>query len=226
MAPVQEDAHGWFHHMRSVVGNVAMGKAAWTDTILPWQQRPGQHGEWQAFELADVMEQGIAREVTTSFINPPPRDASIRRCLVEQSSDRCEFVLSSEVGEPLLVARTQPESSQIEIYIPAGVAAVGPAFTMVAEGTKRDKWTLTSNSCACCEYVPPARSGCSEPCRRRELMHIQHTLQDIGAGTGMTMEVDVPELRQTAPQLFGVREAAVHGAAYAWSPDSLSGLHG
>jgi len=26
-------------------------------------------------------------------------------------------------------------------------------------------------------------------------MHIQHTLQDIGAGTGMTMEVDVPELR-------------------------------
>jgi len=195
MAPIPEDVHGLFHHMRSIVGNVAMGKAAWTDTILPWQQKHVRCGEWQAFELADVMEQGIAREVTTSFINPPPRDASIRRCLVEQSSDRCEFVLSSEVGEPLLVARTEPESSQIEIYIPAGMASVGPAFTMIAEGKKHDRWTLTSDRCECCEYLPPARAGCSKACQRRELMHIRHTMEDMGPGTGMTIEADVPELR-------------------------------
>jgi len=195
MAPIQDDAHGWIDHVRGVAGNIAMGKAAWTNSIQPWQQRHGQRGEWQAFELADVMELGIAREVTTSFITPPPLDAPTGRCLVEQSSNCCEFVLSSEAGEPLLVARTRPESSHIEIYIPAGVAAVGPAFTMTAEGKKRDKWTLTSNRCECCEYLPLARAGCSTACRRRELMHIQHTKEDMGPGSGMTMEVAVPELR-------------------------------
>jgi len=193
MACVAQEELGWLRQLRDVAGGVAgKVKPAWVDALCKRKPREA----WQSFELADVMEQGMAREVTTSFITPPPRDAPSKHLLVERSQDRTEYVLSSETGEPLLLARSARGSQQVDIFVPTGgdpPVAVGPAFTLAADGPKHERWTLYSDRCECCEYLPESRACCSRVCRR-ELAHVRHAREDIGKGTLMYMEVDLPSL--------------------------------
>jgi len=89
--------------------------------------------------------------------------------------------------------------------------AVGPAFTMTAEGSRQERWTLFSERCECCEYLPQPRSCCSGACRR-ELAHISHAREDIGRGTVMAMEVDIPTLCEDgSPSIWCTRAGGEWG---------------
>merc|ERR1719359_1383368 len=54
--------------------------------------------EYRAFELADAMEQGLAKELTTAFVKAPPaptKEKKVETLLVHRSEDRAEHVLTS-----------------------------------------------------------------------------------------------------------------------------------
>jgi len=173
--------------------------------------------EYRAFELADAMEQGLAKELTTAFVKAAPepsQDKKVETLLVHRSDDRGEHVLTSMEGEPLLIAKGPKggDSSRIDIYVPTGgdpPVALGPAFTLQADEYCDDTWILTAERCECCEYLPPARarcSGCSGKQGRRELAHIRHFRETIGGGSAMCMEVDLPALRPDgSPEVWCTR---------------------
>mmetsp|Transcript_103529 Transcript_103529/g.333840 ORF Transcript_103529/g.333840 Transcript_103529/m.333840 type:complete len:295 (-) Transcript_103529:250-1134(-) len=191
MAFVAQEDLTWLGQLRHAAGNIV-------EKVRPgWSSAPA--GAWRSFELADAMEQGVAHEVTTSFTAAPPAERASAHLLVERSPDRSEYVLSTECGEPLLLARSKPGSPRVELYIPTGgdpPVAVGPAFTLTADDAGKSAWTLASARCECCEYLPPARAQCHAGACRCELARIRHKREDIGKGTVMTMEVDLPALRQ------------------------------
>lgn len=185
---------GWFRQLGRLAGSVA-------EKVKPtWASRkPPIDKDFISFELADVMEQGLARELTTSFITPPPKHAPSQHLRVHRSQDRAEHVLASEEGLPLLTARGQRDSGRVDFYVPLGgdpPVHMGPAFTLACHNdgdSEEQRWTLTSDRCEGCEYLPQARACCGG-CRR-EVAHIRHRRERIGQGQVMCMEVDVPALR-------------------------------
>ena len=55
------------------------------------------------------------------------------------------------------------------------------------------KWTLISDRCQCCEYLPQVMPCCAQA-GRRELAHIKHTLEKVGEASMVFVEVAVPEV--------------------------------
>eukprot|EP00746_Dinoflagellata_sp_MGD_P004999 gnl/MRDRNA2_/MRDRNA2_109672_c0_seq1.p1 gnl/MRDRNA2_/MRDRNA2_109672_c0~~gnl/MRDRNA2_/MRDRNA2_109672_c0_seq1.p1 ORF type:complete len:318 (+),score=71.99 gnl/MRDRNA2_/MRDRNA2_109672_c0_seq1:101-1054(+) len=170
--------------------------------------------EYRAFELADAMEQGLAKELTTAFIKapaPPTKEKKVETLLVHRSDDRAEHVLTSMDGEPLLIAKGLKggDPSRIDIFVPTGgdpPVALGPAFTLAMDDYCDDTWTLTAERCECCEYLPPAKACYCGKQGRRELAHIRHFRETIGGGSAMCMEVDLPALRHdSSPEIWCTR---------------------
>jgi len=197
MACAQEGQLAWFRQLGRTAGR-AVGLVKPDGDSAPLKQRIAdvEEAQWRAFELADAMEQGLAMELTTGFVTPPREEEPAQRLKVTRSEDKEEHVLRSEGGEPLLVARSFEKGRRVDIYVPTGgdpPMAVGPAFSLSAEG-KGDRWTLTCERCECCEYLPQARACCSGA-GKRVLAHIRHSREEIGGGSAMCMEVDLPALQ-------------------------------
>jgi hypothetical protein len=169
--------------------------------------------DYRAFELADAMEQGLAQELTTAFIKAPPKldEKKVETLFVHRSEDKAKHVLTSQDGEPLLIAQGPKggDATRIDIYVPTGgdpPVALGPAFTLAAHEEYDDCWILTSERCECCEYLPPTKACCRGKIGRRELAHIRHFRETIGAGSAMCMEVDLPTLRaDNSPDIWCTR---------------------
>jgi len=151
--------------------------------------------EWRSFELADAMEQGLAQELTSNFVTAPVQ-GEVKRVIVEDSLDGTQHVLLTEDGSPLLFARKGCRGNKLDIYIATGgdpPIGLGPAFSITAEGSKSETWTLTSDRCEQCAYLPRERRCCAAA-GQRELARIRHQREQVGPCTMMCMEVDLPEL--------------------------------
>jgi hypothetical protein len=193
---------GWFAQLgrmaHKIAGRVTKRAQDWDTPESSRTQAP-----WRSFELADVMEEGLAREVTTSYIAPRPNDDQETRLVVERSDDRMMYLLKSERDEPVLFAKvSKSNSDSVDMYIPTGgdpPTAVGPAFTLSrteAHGGAKDAWVLTSNRCECCEYLSPNKGvHCCKACKR-DLMYIRQSPQELRGCQVMHIEVDMPQLRQ------------------------------
>jgi len=166
--------------------------------------------QWKSFDLADVMEAGLARELTTSFTTAPPEGKAASRLVVERSTDRTQHLLKSADDEALLLAVCDEEDhAVINFYVPTGgdpPVALGPAFQLAAEDDELRTWTLTTDRCECCEFLPTPRACCSGAGRRtcrRELARIHQTREDFGPCSMVTMEVALPVLRpDNTPSLW------------------------
>jgi len=211
MACAQEGQLSWFRQLGRTAGQ-AVGLVKPDGDSAPVKQRIADAAEapWRAFELADAMEQGLAMELTTGFVVPLQIELPARRLKVTRSEDKEEHVLRSEGGEPLLVARSFENGRRVNIYVPTGgdpPLAVGPAFTLLAEGNG-DRFTLTCERCECCEYLPQAGACCSGA-GKRVLAHICHSRQEIGGGSAMCMDVDLPALQADGtPAVWCTRSGA------------------
>lgn len=203
----------WFRQLGRMAGNVAnrmrphdINNNTFVSGSKCWAVNTTK-SQWRSFDLADVMEEGLAQEMITSFVSPPPQEEPSKSLLVVPSEDESEYVLMSEEGEAVLLARAQKGGSRLDIYVPAGgdpPVAVGPAFTLTQESNQYE-WTLTSERCECCEYLPSMQKCCSTVCKR-ELMHVRHTREEIGRGVVMCMEVDLPALRMDGtPEIWCAR---------------------
>jgi len=155
---------------------------------------PDEPRQWSAFEYADLMEQGLSGGLASSFISAPDKDAEVRLC-VKRSPDRKEFLLTTEDGANLLLARLNENGEGFSIFVTADgepPRALGPAFTLTSNSAK-DRWTLQANICDQCE------SRGRRVCGSRELLYISHYTEETGHGSqGQTlcMDVELPAISQ------------------------------
>jgi len=147
---------------------------------------PEEPRQWRAFELADAMEQGLSRALISSYTDGA---SSEKRLLVQRSQDRREYMLMTEHGDELLLARADnSEAKTFDIYIPAGgdpPCALGPAFTVKETGT--GKWVMQSLRCDRCEAL--GKRACHQP----EIFRVRHYKEEVGAGSALCMDVQLPE---------------------------------
>jgi len=147
--------------------------------------------EWRTFELADAMEQGLSRELTTHFVEPV-RIGDEQRFLVRRSENRREYLLTTEQGDPLLLAQASVDGGKFDLFVAGSndpPIALGPAFDLQANAT-RDEWTLRSMRCEQCEY---RATRASMP---RELARVSHYREEIGSSKAWCMDVTIPEVRK------------------------------
>jgi len=140
---------------------------------------------WHCFDLADAMEQGLSRALMSSYTEA---SKSERRMLVQRSQDRREYMLMSEEGDEILLARaTDTAARSFDIYIPSGgdpPCALGPAFKVAEE---KGKWTMQSLRCDRCESL--GRRQCSSP----QIFGVKHYKEEVGDGHALCMDVSLPE---------------------------------
>jgi len=215
---------GWFRQLGSKALSLAK-KGSYRDV----EERPSPR-EWQSFDLADVMEQGLAQELTTCFVTPPPKNLPPKNLIVRRSKDRSRYVLMDEDSQELLLARRSADRHRIDIYVPTGgdpPVALGPAFTLSAQDSEHSDsgvnssdegkkvvpvdWILSTDRCVQCQYLSQARLGCcaQKPCRQ-EVAKITQSKIEIGPAAIMCMEVDIPQIREDGtPEVLCTRKRGI-----------------
>jgi hypothetical protein len=155
----------------------------------------------RAFEIADTLEQGLAREIVTDFMHPLRRSSKLWRFHVVRSDDRLQYRLFSDEGDFLMFARTSPEARKVQffLYSPGDnkendslFDPSRPAFTMSWNEAKTE-WRLVQEKCENCQFSPKHLS-CASCCGKQQVAFIKHSRTPIGDGIFNCMEVHVPGL--------------------------------
>jgi hypothetical protein len=149
---------------------------------------------WQccAFEFADQMEQGIGPGLTSSFAEPLEGSQKEERLRVNRSpfkkKKNREYALTTQGGEPLLLAIANPTGSSIEIFpARAGESSevLGPAFLLQTQDDGVT-WVLHSTRCERCA------SRSRRNCGQRLLARFFHYKEPCGEGKALCMDVTLP----------------------------------
>jgi len=185
----------WYRQLGAAVCNKVMGSS---DSQNESKRTSEDERQWQRFELFDAMEQGLAKVLTTSYIEPPKRKSPEQRVapelrlLVRRSIDRKSFTLLSKCNDPLLVAFSNEDGTHFDICIPNNgdpPCAFGPAFSLSCNSSK-DKWTLNSDRCENCEW------RAKRQCGTRRLALFSHYKELVGGGEALCMDVSIPEVTE------------------------------
>jgi len=165
-------------------------------TLKPWDAPP-EPRQWRTFELADAMEQGLARELTTHFSEPARNaEGEHKRLIVSRDQNSREFVLMSEQREPLLLARLVAEDrnssrGRFDFFVASDgdpPCAIGPAFRMETAANDKNQWVLRSLRCEHCEFKATRTAG------ERELLTVCAYREQIGPSQAMCMDVSIPKV--------------------------------
>lgn len=151
----------------------------------------------RAYEIADALEGGLARELTLDFQHPLRRAGSLWKFRVARSSDRTQYRLLSDIGDFLLYASVSHHARQISIftYDPDDKRGVQlfdrsrPVFTLTFDESKT-QWQLFEERCEHCRRVPRRRQ-CSA---KRRLARVRHSRVQVGDGVFNCMDVQIPGL--------------------------------
>lgn len=151
---------------------------------------PKEPRQWQAFEFAEQMEQGLAPGLTSSYVVTLEGSAAAEeRLLVQRSENMREYLLTTQRNEPLLLAVRDSSGERFDIYIArAGQppSALGPAFLLQSRSSGLKEWALKSVRCDRCQ------SRGRRACGVRQLARISHYIEAVGEGKALCMDVDVP----------------------------------
>lgn len=150
----------------------------------------------RAFEIADSVEKGLAREIVTEFMHPLRRSGKLWRFHVVRSDDKLQYRLFSDDGDFLMYARADLENRRVEffpynpneeeekLYDPAR-----PAFLMTFSKDKSE-WRITQERCEHCQFAPRHLS-CA--CRgKQQVAYIKHGRTAVGDGIFNCIDVSVP----------------------------------
>lgn len=168
-------------------------KARATEGSGPWAKCPSSAGKdvERAFDIAEAMEMGMARELVTDFVLPLRRSSRLWKFQVERGEDRRQYRLHGDDGAFLMYARVCVSSCRAEffLYDPRQDAVLfdpnRPAFTMTWNASNTE-WLLRQELP---DALPPARGGFSGG---QEVAFIRHTKQNIGSGVSWCMDVALP----------------------------------
>jgi len=154
----------------------------------------------RAFDIADTLEQGLAREIVTDFMHPLRRSSKLWRFHIVRSDDRLQYRLFSDEGDFLMYAHAFPETRKVHffLYNPGNGREVSslfdparPAFTMNWNEAKTE-WRVVQEKCENCQFSPK-HSSCA-CCGKQQVAFIRHSRKTIGDGIFNCMEAHVPGL--------------------------------
>eukprot|EP00928_Gymnodinium_smaydae_P037587 TRINITY_DN26064_c0_g4_i1.p1 TRINITY_DN26064_c0_g4~~TRINITY_DN26064_c0_g4_i1.p1 ORF type:complete len:378 (-),score=36.97 TRINITY_DN26064_c0_g4_i1:76-1209(-) len=155
----------------------------------PWNRE-------RAFDIADSLEGGLARETSTDFTTPLRRSSKLWRFRIIRSQDRMQSRLVTDNGDFLIHAQMALESRTIEFFLYDPVesgrslySSSTPAFSMVFNESG-DEWTLYKERCENCEFLP-AHLSCAQ-FGKQQLAFIRHFREAVGDGVSNVMEVRIP----------------------------------
>lgn len=152
----------------------------------------------RAFQLADTVEKGNAREIATDFMQPLRRSSKLWRFNVVRSADKLQYRLFSADGDFLIYARINLEASQVgfflynpgegenTLYDPSR-----PAFTMTHDKEKIE-WRLISERCEHCTFLP--RNVTCAAHGKQEVACFRQSRTPVGDGTMNCMDACIPGL--------------------------------
>jgi len=142
----------------------------------------------RAFDIADVIERGCAREVATDFMVPLKKSSKLYGFTITRSEDRLEYKLYSSDGNFLMFAKVNMEKKKVEffLYYPNTELfdAEDPSFVMTFTADKKS-WLLYSTVCESCLYH-------QRNCAYEEVCGIEHYQEPIGEGLFNIMQLTVP----------------------------------
>lgn len=154
----------------------------------------------RAFEIADSVEKGLAREIVTEFMHPLRRSSKLWRFHMVRSEDKLQYRLFSDDGDFLMYARANldartvefftynPSEKEEKLYDPSR-----PAFQMTFS-KDRSEWRITQERCEHCRLAPKHLS-CT--CRgKQQVAYMRHGKTPVGDGIFNCMDVFVPGTSQ------------------------------
>uniref|UniRef100_A0A7S4PUW9 Tubby C-terminal domain-containing protein n=1 Tax=Alexandrium monilatum TaxID=311494 RepID=A0A7S4PUW9_9DINO len=143
----------------------------------------------RAFDIADCMEKGLARELVSDFVQPLRDVRGLWKFDVERSADRREYRLYCAQGEFLMLAKLSKDASRIGFFLYDSVEEDcglhdpdAPAFTMTRSASGKS-WFLVQERCD--DSLTPRHAGWE----RREVMEVVHSRQGVGAGMNHCLHV-------------------------------------
>mmetsp|Transcript_77891 Transcript_77891/g.215266 ORF Transcript_77891/g.215266 Transcript_77891/m.215266 type:complete len:290 (-) Transcript_77891:80-949(-) len=152
--------------------------------------------EWERdFEVADIAEKGLAREVATEFLQPLRRSRKLWRFRVVQSEDRQQFRLTDDSGQFLMHARMLTQARRVEFFLydpqrgDALYDSSRPAFTMSHDSDASD-WLLVQEHCEHCQFSSRHRScACLG---KQQVAQIMHSRKSMGDRECNCLDVCIP----------------------------------
>mmetsp|Transcript_19587 Transcript_19587/g.55226 ORF Transcript_19587/g.55226 Transcript_19587/m.55226 type:complete len:275 (+) Transcript_19587:96-920(+) len=159
----------------------------------------------RAFDIADCMENGLARELVADFTQPLQHASKLWKFQVERSKDRQQFRMFCESGEFLMSASVSKDGRRVAffLYDPCDNNALydpdRPAFTMTCD-SGRTEWRLVQERCDDCHYGS-RHCSCSST-GRREVLSVRHSRQMVGDGINHCMEVHIAPTANYGEQLL------------------------
>lgn len=179
-----------------------VGSSTSSGSKLPEQKAvDADEDKWdreRAFDIADSLENGLAREIVTEFMHPLRRASKLWKFHVIRSEDKLQYRLFSDDGDFLMYARANLEARRISFYLynpsEKGVNlfnAEKPAFAMTWN-SERTEWRLVQERCENCQFSPKHLT-CS--CYgKQQVAWIRHHRKPVGDGIFNCMEIHVPGL--------------------------------
>lgn len=151
-------------------------------------------------EVADCLEQGMAREILTEFAHPLRKANKLFKFRIERSGDRCCYHLRTDRGKFLMFARASVDARRVDFYTydpqspsksPSLYDAAKPAFTMTFSEDQTE-WSLTQQRCESCQrrHVPEHLS-CTA-LGKQQLAFVRHTSRRTCDGKFNSMDVQIP----------------------------------
>lgn len=178
-----------------------VGSSASSASKLPEKKVLEDEDKWdreRAFNIADSLENGMAREIVTEFMHPLRRASKLWKFHVLRSEDKLQYRLFSDDGDFLMYARADLEARKMSFYLynpsDKGVNlfnADKPAFAMTWNN-ERTEWRLVQERCENCQFSPKHLT-CS--CYgKQQVAWIRHHCKPVGDGIFNCMEIHVPGL--------------------------------
>lgn len=152
----------------------------------------------RAFELADDIERGVAREIGTHFLHPVCRESRLKRFHVVRSQDKLQYRLFSEDGNLLMLARQQRAENRVQFFLPDPVEREQglspfdhsrPAFTLAYV---EKHWRLVQETCEHCAFVSPQMS--CDLRGKQQIASISTTWTPVGEEASHQMDVNIPAI--------------------------------
>lgn len=184
--------------------------------IDPWEQDDAlQERQLQrSFDLLEVMERGLAKEVPDNFLDPIRRGSRLHRHHVIRSEDKLEYKLFNDDGDFLIFAKACLEQHSVNFFLYNPDAGGGgkeplfdasfPTFTMSFSKDKK-VWQLRNEVCEACRLSPCRRRACLLK-GKQAVAYIAQGQVEIGDGLFNHMEIAIPGIWSDGNRVIWCKE--------------------
>lgn len=145
------------------------------------------------FDIAEVMEEGCARELVSGFMEPLPQSPALWRFRVLRSAQRLEYRLYGDTGEFLMYAKVEKKEQCVRLYLYDPCSKTGglfdasePAFTL-RWNSEKTEWRLLQHQSD--ELLSPKYAQTQQ--EPWDVLQLHHSWQQVGEGKNLCMDIRV-----------------------------------